>query len=321
MLQEGKFPDYISEVQTATTDLLSNLPTPTRSGYQFSGWYLDEACSEYYRYEKLSKKALTLYAGGLHQATGFNLIENDTAYEIKLYGNVFNEFVIQREFLGLPVTRIANEGFAGLDKLDQITIPDSITSIGAGAFAGCNKLTSIHIPASVSSIESNALTFFGCTKLTEILIDENNSYYKSVDGVLYNKNQTIILCYPIGNTEASFTIPGTVIEIGNYAFYRSNLTEVELPSTLEVIGEYAFYNCKLNSLTLPSTVKTIKKASFYNCIDLTSVIIPETVTIMGEDVFGSCDDLTIYCEVEEQPSGWHIEWNKDNRPVVWGCTA
>jgi uncharacterized repeat protein (TIGR02543 family) len=60
--------------------------------------------------------------------------------------------------------------------------------------------------------------------------------------------------------------------------------------------------------------------AFYFCRGLTSITIHSNVTSIGSNAFQDCSKLTIYVEASSKPSGWDIEWNDSNRPVVWGCT-
>ena len=90
------------------------------------------------------------------------------------------------------MTSIGFQAFDGCSGLTEVTIPSSVTSIGSNAFRGCSALTSVTIPDSVTSIESGA--FYGCTSLMSISVDSNNNYYTSIDGVLFNKNISKILC-------------------------------------------------------------------------------------------------------------------------------
>ena len=91
-----------------------------------------------------------------------------------------------------------------------------IVSIDDNAFAGCNWITRINIPASIKTIGRNV--FMGCENLKEIYVDANNPYFTSDDGVLYNREKTILIKFPAGKDASSFTIPETVKEIADDAF-------------------------------------------------------------------------------------------------------
>jgi len=162
---------------------------------------------------------------------------------------------------------------------------------GGDYFKYLKGLTSITISSSVTSIETS--DFSGCTDLTAINVDAANAAYSSQDGVVYNKNKTVLIAYPAGKTGA-FTIPGTVTGIGQSAFQScANLSGVTIPGSVTSIGSYAFSGCtSLTSVTIPSGVTSIGAEAFYGCTSLTSVTIPSTVTNIGSYAFSNCTGLT-----------------------------
>ena len=129
--------------------------------------------------------------------------------------------------------------------------------------------------------------------IEEIAVDENNSYYSSQTGILYNKDKTaLIFCPP--QKSGVIKLPSSVVEIGNSAFYGcSNLTSVELPFGLENIDSYTFAECRrLQSVELPASVKKIGLNAFENCTKLTSIEIPSSVTYIDWFAFYGCYALT-----------------------------
>ena len=201
--------------------------------------------------------------------------------------------------------------------IKRVIINDGVTSIGSLAFRACSKLISVTIPQSVKAIGNGA--FYACFNLTNIVVSTDNDYYCSVDGVLYNKNLTELLCYPAGKTAISYSIPESVISIGTAAFACSKLTNITIPDSVTSIGAGAFSECmKLVNVTIPDGVKTIPdyafdssyslvsviipdsvtrigRLAFCGCSCLTSVTIPNSVTSIGEHAFDGCDSLTVYC--------------------------
>ena len=170
------------------------------------------------------------------------------------------------------VISIGNNAFRNCTGLTSVAIPDSVTEIGHSAFADCTGLTGVTIGNNVIKIGYYA--FRNCTALTSIKVDENNKCYSSQDGVMFNKDKTELIMYPVGKAGA-YTIPDSVTEIGT-----------------------AFVNCKgLTSLTIPDSVISIVDYAFQHCTGLTSITIPESVTSIGESAF---DDTAWY---NNQPDG------------------
>ena len=168
------------------------------------------------------------------------------------------------------VTSIGVEAFRGCDSLTSVVIGNSVTSIGSWAFAYCSELTSVEIPKSVSSIGD--IPFGGCSSLINILVDINNPSYSSQEGILYNKNMDTLICCPGGKT-GDFTIPSTVTEIGDGAFfYCGGLTSVTIPNSVTSIGNSAFSGCwRLTSVEIPNSITSIGNSAFSGCTGLTSV--------------------------------------------------
>ena len=175
--------------------------------------------------------------------------------------------------------------YSNRSDITSVVIEPGVTSIGSQAFYECSNLTSITIPSSVTSIGVNV--FYNCTGLTDITVDSNNSSFCSESGVLFNKDKTTLIYYPLGKNDSSYTIPDGVTVIEQYAFYcNSKLTSVTIPSGVTSIGEMAFRECSgLTSVIVPSSVTSIEYNAFWCCFNLI-IYIPGGITI-GIDAFYS----------------------------------
>ena len=226
------------------------------------------------------------------------------------------------------VTNIGNLAFSGCTGLTGMTIPEGVATIGSSAFLGCTGITSITIPSTVTSIVASP--FYGCTALTTITVDSANSFYSSLDGLLYNKLRTTLIQYPPGKSGSDYAITSGVTTIGANAFSGSTmLTSVTIPASVTSISTVPFLACNaLNSITvdsgnlnyssdsgvlfnklkttlieyptgktntaytIPGTVTSVGTYAFYGCTILTSVTIPSSVTSIGTYAFNSCTSLT-----------------------------
>jgi putative cell wall-binding protein/pimeloyl-ACP methyl ester carboxylesterase len=190
--------------------------------------------------------------------------------------------------ISLPVTSIGISAFSGCSGLTSISLP--VTSIGDYAFSNCSGLTSISLPQEVISIGEASFSF--CTSLTNISVAVDNINYKSIDGVLYNKDGTILIQFPCGLT--GINLPQGVTSIANYAFSGcTGLTSINLSQGVTSIGNSAFSGCSgLTSISLSQGLTSIGNRTFSGCSGLTSISLPQGVTSIGNYAFSSCDSLT-----------------------------
>lgn len=168
-------------------------------------------------------------------------------------------------------------------------IPSGVTSIDSCAFADCTGLTSVTISDSVTSLGDNVFGSWreGPTSFTSINVAESNADYSSDDGVLFNKDKTMLIRYPTGKTNISYDIPNSV----------------------SIIDDNAFRGCTgLTSVTIPNGVTSIDIFTFERCTSLTSVTIPNSVDFIDVSAFDLCPNLVdvYYTGTEEQWSALTI---------------
>lgn len=150
------------------------------------------------------------------------------------------ELIIPNEIEGLPVTYIADS-----------------------AFSNCTSLTKINIPSSVSQITPNV--FSKCNSLEEINVDENNNYYCDINGVLFNKEQTILIKYPSGKKDTFYEIPKSVTSIAAQSFTKNiTLEHISIPEGITQIGILAFVGCsQLSDFNIPDSLIKVGAFAFH----------------------------------------------------------
>ena len=168
---------------------------------------------------------------------------------------------------------------------------DTVTKIVGGGFFADEALVAIYVPESVLEITTDGWS--AASNFASISISPNNTVYASLDGVLYSKDLTTLIKYPVAKVGATFDIPAGVTTIGFGAFANAtNLTSVNIPASVQTIETSAFQSCSaLTSITIPDGVTTIGAYAFYGCSGLTSVTIGNSVTSIGDYAFYGCTKL------------------------------
>ena len=155
-----------------------------------------------------------------------------------------------------------------------------------------NKALSVHLPATVSSLNGQAFNEMNST-VNNITVAEDSPYYSSVNGVLYNKDKTSLVCYPAGKSDEIYTVLDGVELIEYYSFTSSlNLKEIILPASLKTIDDWAFNNCKaLTKINLPDGLVSIGASAFRTCRALEEVSVPDSVTFIDVAAFYNCSGM------------------------------
>ena len=235
---------------------------------------------------------------------------------------------------GSNLTSIGNSAFAGNHSvsgnlvgsgnlIEDIVLPNSLTSIGEYAFAYCDNLESVSIPGSVITISNYAFylnnslssvtigngvrfimnyVFADCGSLKSINLPSsleaigNRAFNNSaLSSITIPANVNTIGDYSFANSSIasiSFSASTVALTIGNYAFNQcSNITSITLPNRLVAMGNYAFANSSLTAITIPASLETIPNYSFFNCINLRNINIGNGVTRIGDYAFDNCVQL------------------------------
>ena len=216
-----------------------------------------------------------------------------------------------------------------METANEITIPDGATSIDDTEFCYREDIESIRIPESVEKIDGTEFDF--CYGLKEINVDENNKYFSSMNGILYDKSMKTLISYPAGIESKFFTVPDCVTSIGSFVFRGcESLLHINLSSGVSDIGNTTFMYCtNLTSInacgenqhfssingvlfdknketlichpskiknyfySIPDGVKRIAPNAFWECKNLEDIRIPESVESIGNSAFVFCHGIKI----------------------------
>jgi len=169
---------------------------------------------------------------------------------------------------------------------NRYEIPAGVKEIAAYAFYEVTSIANITVPQSVTTIDT---TSFGSSAIE---VEEENQYYSSIDGALFNKEQTTLLHYP-KMRQGSYAVPAGVVKIAEDAFYGSMLSSVTLSESVQVIEKSAFSHARLRNISLPESLKRIDDSAFFSCQNLQEVTIPENVETVGDYAFDWCSYLSV----------------------------
>ena len=293
---------------------------------------------------------LTLFMGCCFTASAYDFMVDSISYNVigegevevtyndsvKLRGEVVLPATIVHEGITYHVTRIGDDAFRGCP-ITSIDIPEGVTAINFFAFNGCSRLEYIEFPNSLVSL--GRWVFYNCRSIKNLNIPRNltdiaytalaglsglvyytcspfNPKFKAVDGILYNKDMTMLVAYPQAAAATSFTIPSTITSLYDYCLHNcDNLTEINIPESVNYfgmnifsasdniesidvpdgvtkMGVTVFGQCsKLSHVHLPASLDSIKNSCFYGCNSLTEVVIPASVRYIGNYAFSDCENL------------------------------
>ena len=274
--------------------------TPFYAGYTFLGWYYDTEYTKIFTITDGFTQDTTLYAKWRkNQATidPSQAPEKETDVGGFVYAKKGDEYFVTGYTGGLP----------------EITVPETykdlpVSGVRSGAFNG-SIVRKINLPASVKTVEGGA--FAGAAKLQAVGVADNNSAYASADGVLFNKEGTVLVCLPVMCVATGYVLPAAVEEIAPYALHGCVITvhfpadsqlktitenaftgfvgDVMLPAGVIEIEKYAFSgaNCKV-TFPLSSNVTALRNGAFDGFIGA-KIVVPASVTEISGSAFYGCN--------------------------------
>ena len=172
--------------------------------------------------------------------------------------------------------------------LANIAFPDSLEEICPFTFTGCSSITSVRLPSRLKSFDGTS--FAGCN-IKAFEIDENNPYFSVIDGVVYNKDLTVLVAFPSAFPNKHFDIPKSTITIGHGAFMDSKLETISIPDGVKNIDEDAFEGSSLKRIEMPDSVINVGRMAFRSCFELERVRLSNSLSVLPAQLFGSCPRL------------------------------
>ena len=201
--------------------------------------------------------------------------------------------------------------------LTEIVFPERLIAIGSHAFDSCASAKHFFISSNVEYI--GELAFKSCGEVVEYCVDKDNEKYSTDEyGVLFNKEKTELIQYPIGNKRTEYSIPESTVLICDYAFsgmtfikdegkgwvvdHGGNLKKVNVADSVTVIGEGAFcWHGPLETVVFNASSKLdiVNNEAFKECRKLKNIILPQSLVSIGDYAFESCLQLPGYLHIPE----------------------
>ena len=273
----------ISLLASLSTTASAGLLDQTASG-QMQDTSSEENGTVYWElsYNSLKSDATLKLSGDGYMPNG-----TDQSWKTALGSRKITELIIED-----GVRSIMDGAFYGEQYLESVTLPDSIEFIGEAAFADTG-ITSVTIPQNLYGIDG---THFNSQGLMEYKVHPDNPYYTAVDGVLYSKDMTELVAFPVGRYSDGgandFVIPESVNKIGNSAFLNCKHKSVTIPETVKAIGMQSFAgNTALSTLNIINGVESIYDGAFLACNSLKTIYLPTSVKYIGYCSFGFVYDF------------------------------
>ena len=295
---------YNVESKLSTIEIPDSIEKMGYDVFEDTKWLNDQPDGEvyigkvFYKYKgkmpentNIDIKSGTRAIAGLAFTNGSELCNISLPESIKGVGPLAFRGCSKLNQIELPnsIENIEERAFSGCTSLNSINIPESLKVINYGIIEDCKNIVSIDIPKNVNEIDPTA--FYGCDSLQRISVEEENTTFSSVDGILFNKDKTSILLYRNRDSN-TYNIPSTVKVIGKMAFIGcNNLKNISIPEGVNEIGEKAFMNTEITEIKIPQNVKTIGNSAFEECRNLKNIEIPDNVITIGNSTFHYCTQL------------------------------
>lgn len=207
------------------------------------------------------------------------------------YGVFINCTALKEITLPQALQKIGDRCFSACENLKLSSdLPSQLEYLGERAFSDCNQIKQLTIPSTVTHIGEGP--FAGMTALESVNVDNGNQNYVSVDGVLYNKDMSLLIYFPANKIQDTVKIDSRTSTIGNSAFeVTSGIQTIHIPSNVKKIGEFAFYRSSVQNIIFENGVEEIGNSAFSDSAtesarsQLKSIVLPSSLKKIGYGLF------------------------------------
>lgn len=247
------------------------------------------------------------------------------------------------------IISLGSSSFWNNTHIEEVILPDNLVQLGGDAFYYCSNLVRVNIPVNAKVMGNNP--FAGCPKL---IISNFSDFFTLENGVLFNKEKTLLIHYPISKEDIEYSIPDTVVSLGKHCFYNcNNLKKVIIPESVIRFENNVFADCKnldvenkspyyhiengiiynkfrtaiigvlfkttMEKYVVPDSITLISRNSFWNCKGIKKIVLTENIKVIGYNPFAGCDNLTFESENDRLRVENSILYNHDYTELIC-CT-
>lgn len=320
--QESLPPD-----ESITSGIYSELTEETEEEYSFEESEHSPSGEDEYSFEESFEEVAgdEIISGDY----GYILVE-DVAHLSAYYGSE-TTVELPDELDGHSLTVITKTAFSGNDKIEELKIGNGVVNVSAGAFDGCSALKTVELGGNVASMESSS--FDRCPALEKIEVSSANMYFSSVDGVLFNRDKSVLIRCPMGYSAEKYVIPSHTKTVGAYAFKKcsgiekieiggcslsegsffhcDNLSEISFTTAVKEIPDYCFFgSVMLTELVLEDGTESLGEYAFFGCVALEKLTLPESISYIADTAFDYCDALSDVQTEGDYAEQWYEEFKK-----------
>ena len=299
-LNKITIPGSVLSIGEGAFDHCSSLTDITiEEGVQIVNEYAFTECVELLSLT-LPSTVTTLGKGAVYgcvKLTNINLPIGITVISEELFGNCSS---LTNVTIPSNVTTIEDYAFKN-SAISDLSIADTVTTLGAYVFEKCSNLTTIVLPNSITTIGEGL--FSECTSLKNVTFPNSlsmttNRMFRNCSGLIeitIPNNITSLADYTFMNCSSliNVNLPSTITKLGKDVFYQcTSLVDIVIPDSVTNIGDYLFSGCtNLMNVTLSSSITRLSSYMFENCTSLESFSIPDSITKISNNAFKGCTSL------------------------------
>lgn len=186
---------------------------------------------------------------------------------------------------GIQIQSLAANAFSFF-RGESLRLPEGLTTISYDAFNNTTLIEHLTIPSTLTSFPTDINNNYqGCGHLENIYVAQGSTTFSSIDGVLYNYDETELVCFPLNKSSLQIEYPSSLIKLGDFSFNYYQAKDVRIPETVQSIGKYCFSHAVITSVSVPDATTSLGAGTFSNCANLAEVTLGDGIQTLPINMF------------------------------------